>query len=141
MFDLTPFQRRQNDVFDFFNEMQRQLMHNFKMDGQSTFRTDITDQGNQYVLEAELPGFNKEDIDIEVENNQLTIRAQHQISTEENKNNYIRRERQYGSFVRSFDVSNIDSENIQAEYQNGILTLVLPKKNPSESQRKRIDIH
>jgi len=140
LFDLTPFHRRQNDIFDFFNEMQRHFMHNFR-DGQSTFRTDITDQGNQFVLEAELPGFDKDDIDIEVDNNQLTIRAQHQISTEENKNNYIRKERQYGSFVRSFDISNIQSENIQAKYHNGILTLILPKKNPSESKRKRIDIH
>ncbi len=140
MFDLTPFRKRRNDIFDLFNEMEKNFMRNFN-NGLPTFKADIADEGNQFVLEAELPGFNKEDIDIEVDNNRLTISAQHNVSTEENKDNYIRKERQYGSFVRSFDVSDIKTEDIQAEYDNGILTLTMPKKEPTESKGKKINIH
>jgi len=138
MFELVPFKRGGNDIFSFFDEMERNFLHNFG--GQlPAFKTDIVDKGDRFILEADLPGFDKEDINIHVDDNRLTITAQHKVSKEENKDNYIRRERRYGSYVRSFDVSNIKTEEIKADYKNGVLTLDLPKKNNNQNTRK-IDI-
>ena len=103
------------------------------------FKADIVDKGDKYVLEAELPGFDKKDININVDDNRLTITAEHSESKEESKDNYIRKERRYGSFTRSFDVSNIKTEDIKADYKNGMLVLDLPKKDSGPDSRK-IDI-
>ena len=84
-------------------------------------------------------GFDKGDININVDGNRLTIIAEHSVSEEESKDNYIRKERKYGSFTRSFDVSDIETEKIEADYKNGVLTLNLPKKDSKPSGR-RIDI-
>lgn len=87
-----------------------------------------------------MPAFDKEDININIDGNKLTITAKHNVEKEENKDNYICRERRYGSFTRSFDVSNIKTEEIKADYKNGVLTLDLPKKNNNPTSRK-IDIY
>ena len=89
----------------------------------------MLDKGDKFVLEAELPGFQKEDIDIHVEGNTLTISAQHKEESEEKKEGkFVRRERKYGSFTRSFDISDIDQAKINASYDNGILSVELPKQ-------------
>ena len=89
------------------------------------FRTDIRDQGDKFLLEAELPGFQKEDISLELKEGILTIKAEHKENQDQkdDKGNYIRRERRYGSFSRTFDVSGIDENAITAVYNNGILEL------------------
>ena len=87
------------------------------------------DKGSNYVVETELPGFDKKDIDIDIENGYLTVRAEHKEEREHKEDGkYLRRERQYGSFMRSFDLSEIDESGIKASYQNGLLTLTMPKK-------------
>lgn len=139
MYDLVPFKRNSNDIFSIFNEMEKNLMQNFESH-LPAFSTDIVDKGDRFVLEADLPGFNKEDINIHVDDNRLTISAQHKVSKEENKDNYIRKERRYGSFTRSFDVSNIKTDQIKADYKNGVLTIDLPKKENTQNIRK-IDIN
>ena len=80
------------------------------------------------MLEADLPGFKKEDIKIDLENDRLTIKAERKSEHEDNKNGYVRRERHFGSFERSFDVSGIDTSGIKANYTDGVLTLTLPKR-------------
>ena len=90
--------------------------------------TDITDKGDSFVLEADLPGFKKDDIKIDLENDRLTIKAERHSNTETTKNGYVRRERSFGSFERSFDVSGIDTAGIKANYTDGVLTLTLPKR-------------
>ncbi len=139
MYDLVPFKRNSNDIFSIFNEMEKNLMQNFESH-LPAFSTDIVDKGDRFVLEADLPGFNKEDINIHVDDNRLTISAQHKVSKEENKDNYIRKERRYGSFTRSFDVPNIKTDQIKADYKNGVLTIDLPKKENTQNIRK-IDIN
>lgn len=139
MFDLVPFRRINNDIFDLYNDMEKNFLQNFNFDFPS-FKTDIVDKGDKFVLEAELPGFNKEDIDIDIDGNRLTISAKHSEKKEENKDNYIRRERRFGSFVRSFDVSNIKTDEIKAEYKNGVLTLELPKINKESKSGRKINI-
>ena len=110
--------------------------------GMTSFKTDIRDEGNAFVLEAELPGFQKEDIDIQLSDNNLTITAKHQTASEEKDKggNYIRRERSWGSYSRSFDVSDIDTTQIKAGYQNGVLTLNLPKRTEAVPSSRTVTI-
>ena len=93
-------------------------------------------------MEAELPGFNKEDINIDLNKDILTVSASHSEESEEKKgkNKYIRRERRYQSYQRSFRVPNVSPEDIDASYEKGILELKFPKKDPAEPEVKRIEV-
>ena len=106
------------------------------------FRTDVIDTGDAYKLEAELPGFNKEDIQLNVENDCLTVTAEHKSEKkeEDEKKNFIKRERFYGSYTRSFDVSGINVDGIEATYENGVLTLNLPKKAAEIPASRKLEI-
>lgn len=97
------------------------------------FRTDIKKTDEGYQLEAELPGFDKKDISVGIEGDVLTIKAQRHSETEDKdkKDRYVRIERSYGSYERSFDVSGIDTESIGAKYENGVLILNMTKKEPA----------
>lgn len=93
-------------------------------------------------MESELPGFNKEDISVDISGNSLTLKAEHKAENEEKKEGkYIRRERSYGSYERSFDITGIDSDKITADYKNGILIMVLPKKQPEAPASKKLTIN
>ena len=136
MFELTPFVRRNTPFFrDFEDDF-------FRTPAISSFKTDIKDMGKELRLEAELAGFKKEDIKIDIENKYLTISAERKSEKEDKdeKGNYIRRERSYGSFSRSFDISGIDSEKISAKYEDGILTLTLPKKEKELPEKRTLEI-
>lgn len=128
MFDLMPFDRREGNLFHYLDNLERNLWGDLSADV-SSFRTDVLDKGDKFVLEAELPGFQKEDIDIHIDGNTLTVSAQHKEESEERKDGkFIRRERKFGSFARSFDVADIDQSKIHAAYENGVLTVELPKQ-------------
>ena len=105
----------------------------------AAFGTDVTDEGDFYQLTADLPGFKKEDIQIDVDNGILTISAERNEETEDQdkKGRYIRRERTYGSYKRSFDLSEVDDEKITAKYVDGVLTLELPEKQAPEIESKK----
>ena len=93
-------------------------------------------------MESELPGIDKEDITVDLNGNSLTLKAEHKAETEESKKGkYIRRERSYGSYERTFDIAGIDTENITADYKNGILTMVLPKKKPQAPASRKLTIN
>ena len=140
MFELIPFTRHVSvyDPFRAFNEMERSFFNTPSV--VSSFRTDVSDTGDAYKLEAELPGFKKEDIKIDIENDCLTISAERKEENEENKPNYVKRERVYGSFSRSFDVSGIEVDGIQAAYNDGILTLTMPKKVETKPASRKLEI-
>ncbi len=139
MFELIPFTRHVNvyDPFRAFDELQRNFFNERPSLG---FRTDVIDTGDAYKLDAELPGFKKEDIDINVENDCLTISVERKVEEEDKRPNYVKRERVYGSFSRSFDVSGIDVEKIEAAYQDGILTLTMPKKVEVRPASRKLEI-
>ena len=139
MFGMIPFERHENNLFDMFDNFERSF---FGSSSPSTFRTDIRDEGDRFVLEAELPGFRKEDIKLDLKDNILTVSAQHNETSEEKdkKGNYIRRERRYGSYQRSFHLNGVDSQNIQGSYENGVLKLTLPKEQPTVPETHRIEI-
>ena len=141
MFGMIPFERNDDNFFDLFDNFERKFFGNSSA-ALPDFRTDIRDAGDRFVLEAELPGFQKEDIKLDVKDGILTISAQHDEHKEEKdeKGSYIRRERRYGSFRRSFDVTGIDENGITAAYSNGILTLNLPKTVPAVPETRRIAI-
>lgn len=143
MFEIMPFDRRSYRMScNPFRELE-QMEKNFWGDQQvNPFRTDISETADGYKLEADLPGFQKEDIHIDIDDDILSIRAEHKDSKDEkdDKGDYIRRERYYGSYSRSFNVSEIDVEGIKAAYDNGVLTLTMPKKAPVKPEAKHLEI-
>lgn len=108
----------------------------------NTFKTDIKEDDGKFVLEADLPGFKKEDIKLDVDNDILTISAERHSEHEEKDKagNYIRCERSYGMYSRSFDMSAIDSEKITASYEDGVLRLDMPKKEELIPKKHEIEI-
>ena len=146
MFEIIPFDRHIRhlaamDPFREFDELERSFFgSNSSM--VSAFRTDVIDTGDAYKLEAELPGFDKEDIQLNVENDCLTVTAEHKSEKKEEneKKNFIKRERFYGSYSRSFDVSGINVDAIEAAYNDGILTLTMPKKVEQAPAKRSLEI-
>ena len=98
MFDLMPFEHKTRNIANFFDTFEKIFFNDFPA-GFSEIRTDILDKGDRYVLQAELPGFDKQDIKIDLNGETLTISAQHNAETSEDKDGYVRRERRYGSFL------------------------------------------
>jgi HSP20 family protein len=100
---------------------------------------DVVEEKEQYVLKADLPGINKEDIKVSVENGILTIEGERKTETEQKDKQVHRVERSYGRFVRSLDLgTNIDSNNIRANYKDGVLQLNVPKTEAAKP--KSVDI-
>ena len=143
MFELIPFDRHIRsaasfDPFRMLDEMDRRLMTS--VPAVTAFRTDVLDTGDAFKLECELPGFKKEDIKLDVENDCLTISAERKAETKDEKENYVKRERVYGSFTRCFDVSGINVDGIEASYTDGVLNVKLPKKAAEVPASRRLEI-
>jgi HSP20 family protein len=139
MFELVPFGRRERDLFRELDNLEKNFFGDFG--GRlHAVRTDIIDKGDKFVLSAELPGFEKSDIKIDINKDTLTIRAERNNENEEKTDTYVRRERRYGSYERSFDLTNIKSDEIAAKYENGILYVDLPKVEPKVPIEKTIEI-
>lgn len=100
---------------------------------------DIYENKDQIVLEAELPGMNREDFDLTIENNVITLRGERRFEKKDDADNYHRVERAYGSFTRSFTLpQTVSGEGTSAEYRNGVLRVTLPKRE--ETRARRIEI-
>lgn len=141
MFELMPFGYRRVSAYNPFRDFEEMSRSFWDNNNVSAFRTDITEKDGKYVLEADLPGFKKEDISVDIDKDCLTITAEHKSEDkEENADSYIRRERYYGSYTRSFNVKGIDTEAITAAYNDGVLTLTMPKKEPEVPAARRLEI-
>ena len=102
---------------------------------------DITDTEKAYEITAELPGIDEKKIDVKVANGVLTIKGEKQEEKEEKKKDYYLRERNFGSFERSFQVPDgVDADKIEANFKKGVLTVTLPKKAEAQTAAKKIDI-
>ena len=135
MFGLTPYEKQ--FFAPFFGDFEKPT----NLQGLPGFKTDIKDTGDSYIIESELPGFKKEDIKIDINGDTMTICAENTKTTEEkDDSSYIRRERTFGSVARTFDISEIRSADITAAFENGILTLDLPKKQASAPANRRLEI-
>ncbi len=100
--------------------------------------TNIIEHENHFQLDLAVPGLNKEDFKIDIENNVLTVSSEKEEKNEESNNNYTRKEFVYGCFNRSFSLpKSINTESIEATYTNGILQIVLPKKEEEKAKAKR----
>ena len=151
MFGLVPFVSRKNlakgndgfhSLFDMFNEP---FFNDFMAPANINaggFKVDVKDNGNAYELIADFPGLKKENISLDYENNYLTISAKTEEGKDEqdDKGNYIRRERHVGSMSRSFYIDNIDEKKIVAEFKDGILKVDLPKLIEETPKTTKIEI-
>jgi HSP20 family protein len=113
----------------FFDNFLEDFKENDKM------KCDIYEKDNVYYIEADIPGYNKEDIKIEFNKGNLIITASKDSEEEENDKNYLRRERFYGKYQRSFYLGEVDEENSEASFTNGILKISVPKKLEEETKK------
>ena len=148
MFDMVPFKRtgllkKGGDNFNsfmdnFFNDDFFAPIPFEKMG--FGFKVDLKENENSYVVEADLPGVNKDSIDVQYKNNYLTVSAKREDKTEEKKENYVRKEIKYGEFKRSFYVDNVDEEKVTAAFKDGVLRIELPKTEKTKVETKKIEI-
>ncbi|MEX2482045.1 MAG: Hsp20/alpha crystallin family protein [Gammaproteobacteria bacterium] len=131
---LTDF----DELFDFWRPMRSTE----SASGAFSPRVDIKDMKDHYEISAELPGVEKKDLDVRLENGVLTISAESKDEkVEEKDGKVIRQERRYGKFVRSFDLgADIKETDVAANFKDGILTLTAPKHAPKAAEAKRIEI-
>ena len=144
MFGLTPFnrgglQRRNRDLVGFYD-----LMDDFFKDSllpaanlrAENFKMDVKETEKEYIVEAEMPGIKKEEIEISYREEMLTISVKKEEEKKEEKENYLHQERSTSSMMRSMYMKNIDSENIKAKLSEGVLMVTIPKKTAAEEKRQ-----
>ena len=107
-----------DDFDDFFKPVMRR----------NDVKCDIYEENGEYHIEMDIPGYDKKDINIEVKDGYLTIKASKETQDKEESKNYIRRERVVGSFTKSFALGDVDTDKIDAKFENGILNVTIPKQ-------------
>ena len=117
----------QDDVFEDFNS------------NNNSMKCDVYEKDDAYNIEVDVPGFKKEDINIDVDNGYLTIKASKHFDETEKGKNYICRERRYGKFERSFYLGDLKTDDVEASFENGTLKIKVPKVEDSKD-KKRIEI-
>lgn len=140
--DLINKNNRKNDIYkdDFYDFCKPFFSFNRNM---MSMKTDIQERKDKYIIEVDLPGLEKKDIDIYIEDGYLNIcvNKSEDLSDKDKKGNYLRRERHFGSQCRSFYIGEVKEDNIHANYNKGILTIDIPKKDIVEnSNKKHIEI-
>ena len=125
--DLFPRKVYLDDIFDDFLSTKKE----------QNMKCDIYEENNNYHIEVDIPGFDKKDISVEVKDGYLIISAvkNNEVEDKDSKRNYIRRERVYGKYERSFYVGDLDEDKINAEFNNGMLKIVVPKKEKQENKK------
>jgi HSP20 family protein len=122
--ELDELQRRFEDIWPFWPSLR-----GFPFEtGEWAPAIDMYERDDKYVVKAELPGMKEEEVDVSVVGNRLTIKGEKKAETEVKEENYYRSERSYGSFFRSIDLpSDVDPDKIEANYEDGILEVEIPK--------------
>ena len=140
MTSLVRYAPRTYDVFGNFDRFFNGLFPTGGYGPSGTPVVDIQENESGYVLEAELPGFADDDLDVKVNDNLLTIAAETKSENDSKKEGYLLRERKSRSFQRSFVLPrDVDKESIEASFENGVLTLNLQKT--SEAKPKQIEVN
>lgn len=125
--DLMPRKFYLDDIFDdFISSRKEQHM-----------KCDIYEKGGDYHIEMDIPGFNKEEISVETKDGYLIIKAEkkNEVNEEDKDRNYIRRERTYGQYERSFYLGDLDEDKIDAKFDNGMLKITVPKKEEVDTKK------
>lgn len=136
MAGLVPFNRKRTDLLSTGFDSFQNMLDDFFMESWpikrnllgDTFKIDVQDTKEAYLIDAELPGTKKEDIAISLNDNRLTIAVNKDETVEEKEKNYIHRERRISSMSRSIILSDADSSGIKAKLDNGVLTVTVPKQ-------------
>lgn len=113
---------------DFFNDF-------FEPALKDQMKCDIYEKDGKIHLDMDLPGYNKEDVSIEIDNGYLTISAEHNEENEDSDKNYIKRERRYGKVSRTFNVGDVDLDKVKASFDKGILKVTIPKEEETKSKK------
>lgn len=143
MFGLIPYTnnitRRNNRGF--MNPYADEFFRSFFSDERTSgFRVDVRDEGDHFILEAELPGVKKEDVNVGIENGVITISARTNAEKEQHTGSYVYRERRFGNMQRAFSLEGINEDGVTAEYTDGVLKLNLPKLTEAHPNRREIMI-
>jgi len=128
----------------FYGDFERAFNESGAASDERSWRpnVDVYETDGSYVLKADLPGMKKEDIKIDVNDNTLTFTGEKKLEEKTEKDNYVRVERSYGSFTRSFTLSdNVDPENIKASYKDGVLEITLAKKEEAKPKEINVEIN
>ncbi len=141
MAGLVPFNRRRADVLSTGFDSFQNMLDDFFTEGWplrrsllgDTFKLDVQDNKTEYLIEAELPGATKEDINISLNDGRLTIAVNKDETVEEKDKNYIHRERRYSSMSRNVMLGDADAAGIKAKLDNGVLSITVPKKIKPDS--------
>lgn len=122
--EIIPRKFYLDDVFD-----------NFMTTTRNEMKCDIYEKDGKYHIEMDVPGYNKNDISIEVKDGYLTVTAEKSNEENTEEKNYIKRERVYGKYQRSFYLGDLDIDNVEASFADGTLKVVVPKKEVVENKR------
>jgi len=148
MFEIVPFNKNNNSLSkngDYFNQLFGNFFNgDFLAPSNSidnAFKVDLKENDGSYTIVADLPGVKKEAINIDYNNNYITISSKVDDSIEEKKDTYVRRERHCGEFKRSLYIDNIDADKIDASFSDGVLNVKLPKLTKDIVNKKKIAIH
>jgi HSP20 family protein len=137
--DMAVLQNRLNSIFSDFgrpeSDEESLAMGNFIPP------VDVYEDGHQMVLKLEVPGIKQEDLDVQLENQTLTIKGERKFEKNEKEENFHRIERRYGSFTRSFMLpQTVDTTAPKASYDNGVLTIALQKKEAAKPKQVKVEI-
>jgi len=131
----NPYQNFTRFWDDYFNFPEKYIDSKY-----FTFNVDIRETKDEYIIEAEMPGYKKEDLSIEAEGGQIMLSAKRQSDEDRKSGNYIKNERNFGHFQRIFYLCDLDENNITAEYKNGILTVRAKKTTDKSNAKNKIQI-
>ena len=138
--DVAVLQNRLNSIFHDFARPTGSESETLAS-GSFVPAVDIYEDTQHIVLKLEIPGIREEDLDIRVENQTLTVRGERKFEAEENEENFHRIERRFGSFVRSFTLpQTVDTESIQATYDNGVLKISIAKKAEAKPKQIKVEV-
>ena len=144
MSNMMTYRNHRNNLFPearIFDEFMRPFFSGMNGVSRESMNVDVKDEGDRYLLEAEIPGATKDNVHVDMDDGVLTIAAEWNSEKKDEKNDsYIISERRYGSVTRSFTVENVSEDGITAAYENGVLKLTLPKKTPETRMARRIEI-
>lgn len=148
MSGLVPFNKKNRglvsgDFGSFYNVLDDFFSDNWPSSrslSRDTFKVDVQETDKQYLIEAELPGVSKDELNIELNDGRLTISVQREENINNDKKNYIHRERRYSSMSRSIYLADAKSEGIKAKLENGVLNIDIPKEaKPNNSFKINIE--
>ena len=138
---VAVLQNRLNSIFNDFANATGELQNESLSAGNFIPPVDIYEDANRLVLKLEVPGIPQEDLQIDLQNQTLTVKGERKFVNEEKEENFHRIERRYGGFIRSFTLpSTIETESAQARYENGVIAITLPKKEAAKPKQVKIEI-